>query len=297
MLSQTFVRNERKDATMKIGVSGASGQLGSAVLAELKARAGGHSVIGVSRTPGAVRSPAEGRHGDYDRPEMLAAAYNGLDRLLIIPSPDVRPGVGGRQLVAAIDAAVKAGVGHIVLMSSATARETAGQDMFSTYWTSEQHLMRVAPRWTTLRMNYYAESFAQVALMLLGTGVLLGLGESRVAFVSRDDVAAAAAGILVGDGHAGAIYNATGPAAVSGAERAAALSEITGKPLRFVMRDEAEFRRGLSQGGMPEMYVGAITDIEKRYVAGDFDIVSGDVERLSERGPRALRDILTAKVQ
>jgi NAD(P)H dehydrogenase (quinone) len=40
--------------------------------------------------------------------------------------------------------------------------------------------------------------------------VLTGLSENRAVFVARDDVAAAA-GILIGDGHAGAIYNATGP--------------------------------------------------------------------------------------
>ncbi len=51
--------------------------------------------------------------------------------------------------------------------------------------------------------------------MSLGTGVLPGLGENRVAFVSRDDLAAAAAGIL-GEGDAGAIYNATGPAQLRG---------------------------------------------------------------------------------
>ena len=51
--------------------------------------------------------------------------------------------------------------------------------------------------------------------------------------MARDDVAAAAAGILIGDGHAGAIYNATGPERLSGAERAALIAEITGRPLAF----------------------------------------------------------------
>ncbi len=55
-----------------------------------------------------------------------------------------------------------------------------------------------------------------------------------MAFVSRDDVAAAAAGILIGEGHAGAIYNTTGSKAYTGAERAALISEITGKPVGFV---------------------------------------------------------------
>ena len=60
-------------------------------------------------------------------------------------------------------------------------------------------------------MNYYAEALAQEAQMSLGQGALTGLAENRVAFVSREDVAAAAAGLLATEGHEGAIYNATGP--------------------------------------------------------------------------------------
>lgn len=282
---------------MKIGVSGASGQLGKAVLTELKARGGNHNVVGISRTPETVQSPAEARRGDYDRPETLNEAYSGLDRLLIIPSADVRPGIRDRHFMAAIDAAVKAGVGHIVLMSSAATREVPGRKMFAAYWTGEQHLMKTAPRWTILRMNYYAESFAQVAAMSLGAGVLPGLGENRVAFVSRDDVAAAAAGILLGEGHAGAIYNATGPAAVTGAERAALMSETTGKALRFIVHDEAHFRGGLSQAGVPQEYADSLIDIEEHFVAGDYDIVTGDVERLAGRRPRLLREVLIANLR
>ena len=73
-------------------------------------------------------------------------------------------------------------------------------------------------------MNYYAEALLQPQASL-DRG---GLAENRVAFVARGDVAAAAAGILIGDGHAGAIYNATGPERLSGAERAALIAEITG---------------------------------------------------------------------
>lgn len=278
---------------MKIGISGASGQLGKAVLAELKARGGHHSVVGISRTPETVQPPEEGRYGDYDRPEALVAAYDGLDRLLLIPSADVAPGVRSRHFAAAIDAAVSVGVGHIVLMSSAATREAAEPEMYAAYWTGEQHLIRTAPRWTLLRMNYYAESFVQVASMSLGAGVLPGLAENRVAFVSRDDVAAAAAGILLGEGHAGAIYNATGPVAVTGAERAALVSEIAGKPVRFAPLDEAPLRRAISQAGVPEEYIGSLIEIERHFVAGSFDIVTGDVERLAGRRPRSLRDVLS----
>lgn len=281
---------------MKIGISGASGNLGKAVIAELKARGYGHSLVGISRTPETLRRPTEGRHGDYDQPQVLAGAYEGLDRLLIIPSADVRPGVRDRHFVAAIDAAVSAGAGHVVLISSAASREVASSEMYAAYWTGEQHLMKTARRWTILRMNYYGESFAQVAAMSLRTGILAGLGENRVGFVSRNDLAAAAAGVLLGEGHAGAIYNVTGPDAVTGTERADLLAEITAKPLRFAVLDEAELRRGLSQAGMPPEYIDPLIDIERRFVAGDFDIVTGDVGRLAGRDPRPLRDVLVANL-
>lgn len=277
---------------MRIGVSGASGQLGKDVVAALLARGGGHEVVGISRTPGTVQSPAAGRHGDYDRPESLIDAYAGLDRLLIIPSAEVRPGLRDRHFITSIDAAAQAGVGHVVMMSSAATREMEARAMFAAYWRGEQHLMRVARRWSILRMNYYAESFAQVAALSLGTGALAGLGENRVAFVSREDVAAAAAGLLLGAGHAGAIHNATGPAAVTGAERAALMAEAAGKPLRFVALDEARLRRGMAQAGIPDAYIDALIDIERHFAAGDFDIVTGDVERLAGRRPASLREVL-----
>ena len=106
---------------MKIGVSGASGHLGRAVVSELLKRAGGHEVVAITRTPETVSGSAHARFGDYDRPESLAEAYAGLDRLLIIPTVD--PVKRGAQNVAAIDAAVRAGVKHIVFMSTAGARQ------------------------------------------------------------------------------------------------------------------------------------------------------------------------------
>jgi NAD(P)H dehydrogenase (quinone) len=73
---------------MKIGVSGASGHLGRAVVSELLQRAGGHEVMAITRTPETVSGSAQRRLGDYNRPETLAKAYAGLDRLLIITTVD-----------------------------------------------------------------------------------------------------------------------------------------------------------------------------------------------------------------
>lgn len=277
---------------MKVGISGASGQLGKRVLAEISARSTDVKLVGISRTPGSLASGVESRLGDYDRPETLVSAYAGLDRLLLIPSSDLREGVRGAQNVAAIDAAVAAGVRHVVLLSALGTRKQEEPAVGASYWVGEQHLIKSAPAWTIVRMGYYAEAFAQEARTSVGTGVLTGLSENRVTYVSRDDVAAAVAGVLIGDGHDGAIYAATGPKSLTGAERAEAATTFMGKQFGFVVLTEEQLRGGMAQAGLPLDVVNAVVSIQADFAAAAFDIVTGDVERLSGRAPKALEDVL-----
>jgi NAD(P)H dehydrogenase (quinone) len=282
---------------MKIGVSGSSGHLGTAIVSELLQRAAGHEIVAISRTPETVSGAAQGRFGDYDRPESLAKAYAGLDRVLIISTLAHEPGKRGTQNVAAIDAAVTAGVKHIVFMSATGTRQEEEPALGASYWRGEQHLIATAPVWTILRMSYYAEYFVQQALTSLNQGVLTGLADSRVSPVARDDVAAAAAGILIGNGHAGAIYNATGSERPSGTQQAALIAEISGRPLAFRVITEEQLRAGLAQAGLPVEAVGTVMSIQVSFAAGAFDIVTGDVERLGGRPPQSLRDVLAAALQ
>jgi NAD(P)H dehydrogenase (quinone) len=278
---------------VKIGVSGASGHLGAAVVAELQRRGGEHEVVAITRTP----ATASARFGDYDRPESLAQAYAGLDRLLIITTVAPEPGKRGAQNVAAIDAAVKAGVKHVVLMSAVGTRREEEPARGASYWRGEQHLIATAPAWTILRMSFYAEAFLPLAQAALKQGALTGLAENRAAFVARDDVAAAAAGILLGNGHAGAVYNATGSERLSGAERAALIGELAGRPLPFRIITEEQLRAGLAQAGLPAPAVNIVAGIQASFAAGVFDIVTGDVERLAGLPPKPLREVLAAALQ
>src|SRR6202023_2501552 len=183
------------EVDMKIGVSGASGHLGRAVVSELLQRAHGHEVVAITRTPATVSGPAQGLFGDYNQRESLVKAYAGLDRLLVITTVDPEPGKRGAQNVAAIDAAVKAGVKHIVFMSAVGTRQEEEPARGASYWRGEQHLIATAPAWTILRMNFYAQAFVQQAQTSLGQGVLTRLAENRVAFVARGDVGGAPPGL------------------------------------------------------------------------------------------------------
>ena len=279
---------------MKIGVSGAGGQLGRAVVRELGMCGAGHAIVAITRKPEAIDGPVEARLGDYDRPDTLATAYAGLDRLLLIPSADLRPGVRGAQIAAAIDAAVAAGVGQVFLLSATGVREIAEPALGAAYWAGERRLMRSdLAAWTILRMNYFSETFAEQAGMAAALGHVPGLAENRVAFVSREDVAAACAGALIGEGHAGGTYNLSGPDRVTGAERAALVAEHAGKPVAFQVMTEDALRAAMGPAGLPPFVVDAVVSLQAAEAGGAYDIVTGDVERLSGHTPRTLRSVLS----
>src|SRR3954471_7953512 len=93
-------------------------------------------------------------------------------------------------------------------------------------------------------------------------------------FVARDEVAAAAAGILLGEDHAGAIYNAARAKPYSGAELAAVFSQVMGKG-------------GLAQMGLPTEIVETVISIQTDFATGAFDIVPGEVTKVSGPRPKA----------
>ena len=277
---------------MKIGISGASGQLGKAVLKRLSELPGGYEVAGISRSPHAVDYADDARFGDYDDQDSLREAYSGLDRLLIIPTLDLKYGARARQLVHAIDAALSAGVEHIVLISDAGTREDCEPHIGAASWVGEQHLIKSAPRWTILRANYFMESFAQEVVLSAVAGRMAELGEGRVGFVSRDDVAAAAAGILIGTGHSGVIYNATGTEALTLDDRAQLIGKIIGPRIDIVQVSREELWNEIRIVEYPEDYRRLVMDIKRKTSEGGYDIVTGDVERLSGRTPVSLGDVL-----
>lgn len=279
---------------MKVGVSGASGQLGKAIVEDLIASHSGHGVVGITRNTENIQTPAEGRFGDYDQPSSLESAYQGLDAVVLIPSVDVIPGVRAKQLVAAIDAAVKAGVKHIVLVSNAGTKDLPAPSLYVDFWAAEQHLIRTAASWTILRMNLYAEVVVMEAQMMIASGALIGLGEESAGFVAREDLAAATAAVLVSGSHAGAIYDITGPDSLTGTEKAAIVAEVTGKPLGFAVVTEDQFRGGMVQAGLPEPIVDFLVQVKQGMVGHVYDIVTGHFELITGRKPRPLRDVIVA---
>lgn len=212
---------------MTLAVSGASGQLGSRIARALLQHADPSGVVVLSRDPAKLTpfaaAGASARAADFARPETLPAAFAGVTRLVLV-STDA---VGSRtpQHRTAIDAAVAAGVQHVIYTSLPNPSPDNPAIVTHEHAETEELLRASGLAWTMLRNAIYAEH--QLALLdpARATGTLVdNRGEGRTAFVTRDDCAAAAAAVLASGDHAGAVYDITGPALVASTDLAQRLS-------------------------------------------------------------------------
>jgi NAD(P)H dehydrogenase (quinone) len=247
-------------AQERIIVSGASGQLGGLVVEELLTReVDPKRLILVSRTPDALQQyaarGASVRFGDFTKPESLAAAYAGGTRMLLI---SINAGGGRRPELhkAAIDAAIAAGVEHIAYTSYINADRNVASEIAVDHRRTERYLEESGVAWTMLRNHIYANGLVDQAAQILREGRLVThTPDARVAYVTREDCAAAAAAVLSTAGHENRAYNITGPDAIGPRELVALVTELSGRPAELVTLDEAAYRRHLLDSGMPEAAV------------------------------------------
>src|SRR5262245_27886650 len=90
-------QNNNEEFPMRIGVTGASGQLGTAVVRHLLTRTSASDIVAISRSPEKLAAfSSQGvdvRPGDFNDRAGLEKAFSGVDRLLIIPGSDLTPNV------------------------------------------------------------------------------------------------------------------------------------------------------------------------------------------------------------
>jgi NAD(P)H dehydrogenase (quinone) len=270
---------------MKIGITGAGGQLGTALVRHALARTSAANIVAVTRNPGKLeefsQQGIEIRAGDFSQPPGLAAAFRDIERLVIIPTTELQPGVRIRQHKAAIDAAAGSGVQHLIYISSVSPRPDPNNSLFDSHFATEQALIASGADWTILRMAVYAETLLDGAKRAALSGSYAAVPGAPAAYVVRDDIAAAAAGILCTPGHVGITYHATGPVSLTQAEVADGIAKAVGKPIPFVAIPEAQQRAGLEAAGLPPVVVNTILGFQAALRAGAFDLVTGDVARLS----------------
>lgn len=278
---------------MTILVTAAGGQLGRLVLDSLLARGVAPAELRAgARRPDALAAYAERGVDvvalDYDDPQSAAAATKGVDRVLLISGSEVGKRVDQHRSV--VDAAVAAGVGHLVYTSAPKAT-TADFVLAPEHKATEEVIAASGLPATILRNGWYHENYAQTLATARDAGVLAtSAGDGRVASAARADYAEAAAVVLTTDGHAGQTYELTGDEAWDFETLAATLGEVLGRDVALQQLSTEEHVALLESFGLDAgtaQFVAGIDDAIRRGVIGDVD---GTLARLLGRPTTPLVD-------
>lgn len=275
-------------------VTGAAGHLGRRVV-ELALEGGVGKVVAATREPEKLADlaarGAEVRKADFNDPASLAAAFKGVDRLLIVSTDSLASGQRLGQHTAAVAAAVKAGVKHVLYTSMLNPEPGSAIPFASDHYGTEQAMEKSGLGWTILRNSWYADNlFGSLPQVLASGKWYTSAGEGRLAHVAREDAARAAAAALASTSTANARYDITGAKALTTAEIAKLASEVFGKPIEVVAVNDAQLGAGMAAAGVPVAFVPLYVAFDANTRAGGVDVVSNAVEKLSGRPPQSLRD-------
>ncbi|SIQ55830.1 NAD(P)H dehydrogenase (quinone) [Rhizobium sp. RU35A] len=285
----------------KVLVTGASGQLGRGVIAHLlkDGKIAAADIVAASRNPDALSDVAaqgvETRAADFDDPAGLEAAFTGIDRLLIISGNDLaNPGKRLQQHKAAVAAAAAAGVKHIFY----TSMPNPDQSLVSfapDHLGTEEAIKATGIRHTIIRNSWYLDNYFMSMPHNLQAGTwYTSQAGGKVANISRDDCAAAAAAALANPPAGSTTLTLTGAEALTAEQIAAAISEIAGKSLTVVQISDEQLAGGMRGAGLPDFVVNMLVSTDANIRAGNFDLVTADFEALTGRKPQALAAFFAA---
>ncbi|WP_019914733.1 SDR family oxidoreductase [Paenibacillus sp. HW567] len=270
---------------MKIAFTGATGHFGSIVAEALLKSVPADSLVASVRNPEKAENlRARGvdvRQGDFDKPETLDAAFAGVDRLLIV-SADGDNDTRIRQHKAAVDAAVRAGVGFIAYTSVGRA-DSSSLFLAPVHKETEQFIRESGIPYSFLRNNWYLENEAgSIQAVQAGAPWLTSAGEGKVGWATRRDYAEAAAAVLTSEGHNNTVYELSGTP-VTQAELAAIVGEVLGKEVQVQQVDDAAYSSIMAGAGVPEAALPIVVGIQRAIREGALDITSGDFAKLLQR--------------
>lgn len=243
-------------------VTGASGHLGRLVLETLLERHPADRLVAAVRTPAAVAELAargvQVREADYTRPDTLRAAFQGVDRLLLVSSNAV-----GQRLVqhrAVVDAAQAAGVG-LLAYTSVLRADTSPLGLAQDHVETEALIRASGLPWVFLRNGWYTDNHTASLPAILAHGAVLGAaGDGRFSTAARADYAAAAAEVLLAAHPEGQTLELAGDTAYTLADLAAEIARQTGKAIAYHDLPQADFAAALTAAGLPGAFADLLAD-------------------------------------
>lgn len=272
-----------------IVVTAATGHLGRLVIKGLL-----DAGVPASGIVAAVRNPEKAadlgvtvRHADYQKPETLAAAFEGATKVLLISSSthDDRPG----QHRNVVDAAKAAGVGHLAYTSLLRA-DTNTVGLAPDHKASEEYIAASGLPYTFLRNGWYFENYTQNAAQAVSGGAVYGAAQDGlISAATRADYAAAAVAVLTAENPA-AIYELAGDTGFTLADLAAEYTAQTGASVDYKDLGQAGYRAALLEAGLPEFVAELLADADAAVARGELRYDGGDLAKLIGRPTTSLAD-------
>lgn len=275
-----------------IAITGATGQLGQHVVANLLKTTAADQLVAVVRNPAKAEALSQQgvnvRQADYGDEGALTKALQGVEKLLIISSSEV--GQRAPQHRNIIQAATAAGVKFIAYTSLLHA-DTSPLGLAEEHVATEKMLADSGIPYALLRNGWYTENYLASAPPALEHGVFIGAaGEGKIASATRADYAAAAARVISEEGHAGKVYELAGDNGWTLSELAAELAKQSGKKVVYQNLSEADFAAALKSVGLPDGLADMLADSDVGASKGGLFDDSHTLSQLIGRPTTALAD-------
>jgi NAD(P)H dehydrogenase (quinone) len=277
-------------------ITGGTGRLGSQIVDRLLDRVSADGVgVSVRDTGRAGDLAARGvrvRRGDFTDPGSLADAFEGATQVLVV-STDQAGEAAIAQHVAAIDAARDAGAKRILYTSHQGAAEDSVFAPMPDHAATEHYLSKTGTPFTALRNGFYAATIQHLLGRALETGELVAPADGPVSWTAHADLAEAAAVILTGEGRFdGPTPPLTAPDALDLADIAGVVTELTGRTIRRVVADDAEWTATMIGHGVPADQANMLLGMFHAARRGEFSTTGPELENLLRRPATPVRSIL-----
>ncbi len=275
-------------------ITGATGQLGAAVINQLLEKSPASQVVALVRDEAkAADLNSKGVHirvGNYDDLDSLNRAMQGVTKVLLIAGTDEQKRLQQHKNV--MDAAKKAGV-PCVAFTSRTLRDktTLVNRLMDTYFDTEDYLRASGLDYAIIRNVLYMDTLPQfMGGNVFDTGINLPAGQATVPFALRSEMGEGIANLLLTGDCQNRTYNFTASEAWSFTDIATTLTKLSGKTVNYKPVEKSDFEAGLKQRGLPDVVVGRISGFITDIKNGQESVVSTDLETALGRKPASLEE-------
>jgi NAD(P)H dehydrogenase (quinone) len=273
-------------------VTGATGKIGSCIARCLERF--GNELRLLARDPRKLSGfpSAQKVKGDYADVQSLDRGFIGVSSAFIV-SGYAEPGERARLHRNAFQAAQRAGVGHLIYLSTLGASPNSRFPMSRDHYESEQFLKATGVPHTILQDSFYSELAVQ---MFNEDGVMKGPGgHGKVSWVGREEIAEAAAKLLASDEPLLGTFPFTGPSALSLSDTAALLSTLKHRTLRYEDEPVDAAKDWRSKLGVPAWEVETWVGSYEAIAAGEFEMVDPALAAILGRPVSDLKTYLSAR--